>query len=278
MASSAPATPTCGLPTAEARANLSWTSTRVSGWVSGWASQRPQAQERAHHAATGSIRPWYSGVDVQDQRPASVPFSLPVLYYTPSRRATSATSKLPSASVTRSGAAVRRRAGGCRHWPRPSSRMPWLGGSSDTSMRSVTALGASQRATTRKPSSYTQDGEEARIQEEYQASEVEEDAASEEYFMSLWRTSKELSHVEMARKVRNFQLCTTCHTISECTQCLRFGGVYVSAQASHGGFNSMWLSGSTESSPPSPHWALRVGFGWDAHKSSHRRKPGVWVQ
>ena len=53
------------------------------------------------------------------------------------------------------------------------------------------------------------------VYKEYQASEGEEEAASKGYFMSLWRTSKELSHVEMARKVRNFQLCTTCHTISE---------------------------------------------------------------
>ena len=53
------------------------------------------------------------------------------------------------------------------------------------------------------------------VYKEYQASEGEEEAASKGYFMSLWGTSKELSHVEMARKVRNFQLCTTCHTISE---------------------------------------------------------------
>lgn len=49
---------------------------------------------------------------------------------------------------------------------------------------------------------------------EYKASEGE-DACSESYFMTAWRTSPDLKHVEMARKVRNFQLCTRCHTISE---------------------------------------------------------------
>lgn len=48
----------------------------------------------------------------------------------------------------------------------------------------------------------------------YKASEGE-DAVSETHFMSMWRTHPLLAHVQMARKIRNFQLCTTCHRINE---------------------------------------------------------------
>jgi hypothetical protein len=49
---------------------------------------------------------------------------------------------------------------------------------------------------------------------EYKAGEGE-DAATEAYFMRVWRSHPELQHIEMARKVRNFQLCASCHRISE---------------------------------------------------------------
>ena len=49
---------------------------------------------------------------------------------------------------------------------------------------------------------------------EYKESEGE-DACSESYFMHIWRNDPDLQHIEMARKIRNFQLCTTCHTNSE---------------------------------------------------------------
>ena len=79
-------------------------------------------------------------------------------------------------------------------------------------MRSVTVLGASQRDIEEGHNEETLiilRMEKKLVYKEYQASEGEEDAASEGYFMSLWRTSEELSHVEMARKVWNFHLCTT---------------------------------------------------------------------
>ena len=52
------------------------------------------------------------------------------------------------------------------------------------------------------------------VWEEYKAAEGE-DAASESLFMQTWRTHPLLAHVQMARKIRNFQLCTTCHRINE---------------------------------------------------------------
>jgi hypothetical protein len=48
----------------------------------------------------------------------------------------------------------------------------------------------------------------------YKANEGE-DAVSEKWFMHVWHTHPLLAHVQMARKIRNFQLCTTCHRINE---------------------------------------------------------------
>ena len=52
------------------------------------------------------------------------------------------------------------------------------------------------------------------IYREYAAFEGE-DAGSEAHFMRVWRTHPSLKQIQMARKLRNFQLCTACHRIGE---------------------------------------------------------------
>ena len=49
---------------------------------------------------------------------------------------------------------------------------------------------------------------------EYAASEGE-DAGSEAHFMRVWHTHPSLKQIQMARELRNFQLCMTCHRIGE---------------------------------------------------------------